>query len=567
MKKLALPQVLSTPYEVEEVPFSSYPRPQFRRESYHCLNGLWSLSVERKGVTTTLGEIRVPFPPESPASEIVQMTEPGDTLLYEKRVAFHPTDARTLLHFGAVDCHARVEVNGIPVGEHSGGYWPFTLDITAAVRDGENRFAVYVEDSLDMDWPYGKQCYKRGGMWYTPISGIWQTVWLECVPENAIESLRLSVTLDSVTVETRGGAPEKVLTLEGREYTYTGDSFTLSVEEPQVWTPDNPHLYPFTLKSGEDCVQSYFALREFAVGEREGEPCLLLNGEPVFCHGLLDQGYYADGIYLPGSPEGYREDILRAKALGFNMLRKHIKIEPDIFYALCDSLGMLVFQDMVNNGAYSFLRDTALPTVGFKRGGWRPLSRRAKANFQATAKETVALLHNHPSVVYYTIFNEGWGQHNASALYRELKALDPSRVWDTASGWFRVKETDVDSAHVYFRPVRYSRTKGKPLVLSEFGGYACVLPEHSYNPDKVYGYARYPDVMALTQALEGLYREQILPAIDKGLCATVLTQLTDVEDEANGLITYDRQVVKPDVARMQALADDLTAAFARKWKN
>ncbi len=562
MRQLHSPCALHTPYIPGDVPFSeTYPRPQLQRDSFVCLNGPWCLAVEQAGEVRQLGQITVPFPPESAASGLEMLTQPGDTLLYERRVTLQPTAPRTLLHFGAVDGHARVQVNGVAVGEHEGGYWPFTLDITDAVCSGENVVTVQVEDALHPDFPYGKQRMKRGGMWYTPVSGIWQTVWVEHVSERHIQGLRITPTQESVTVEVIGGEEEKVLTLEGVDYPFTGQSITLQPKNPRCWTPEDPQLYDFTLRSGEDTVRSYFALREFAAGEWAGRPCLLLNGQPVFCHGLLDQGYFADGIYLPGSPEGYREDILRAKSLGFNMLRKHIKIEPEVFYYECDRLGMLVFQDMVNNGPYSFARDTALPTVGFKCGGWRPTTRRAKAQFRQGALETVSLLYNHPSVVYYTIFNEGWGQHNAPALYRELKALDATRVWDTASGWFRVQQTDVRSEHIYFRPVKLRAGK-KPLVLSEFGGYACALAGHRYNPNKIFGYKLCADREALTAALEQLYGEQILPAIGRGLCAAVLTQLSDVEDETNGLITYDRQVVKPDAARMQAVAAALQAAFA-----
>ncbi|MBO5735756.1 MAG: glycoside hydrolase family 2, partial [Clostridia bacterium] len=323
------------------------------------------------------------------------------------------------------------------------------------------------------------------------------------------------------------------------------------------WSPEDPYLYRFTLQSGEDTVRSYFALRTVTCEIVKGIPRLCLNGKPYFFHGLLDQGYFSDGIYLPASPEGYAFDVRTAKELGFNMLRKHIKIEPEEFYYQCDLQGIIVFQDMVNGGKYRYIRDTVLPTLGMKKRLFFRAGKKQRFHFEKTAKETVRLLQNHPSVCYYTVFNEGWGQYDADRIYKELKALDPSRIWDATSGWFLGRESDVDSRHVYFRPFRVGKRSNKPLVLSEFGGYTCKLEEHSFNLNKTYGYKTYTDLPAFRKGLESLYREQILPAVKEGLCGTVLTQLSDVEDETNGLVTYDRQVVKADPAAMAALAADL----------
>lgn len=546
----------------------AYPRPQLRRASYQSLCGLWRLAVLRGTRREELGEIRVPFPPESRLSGIGRRLAAGERYLYERTFRLEEPGGRILLHFGAVDQIARVFLNGRAVGSHTGGYLPFTLDVTAAVREGENALAVEVEDPLDRDLPYGKQRQRRGGMWYTPISGIWQPVWLERVPEDYLRSLRVTPGLDHVTVETEGGGAEKCLTLrlpEGeRQYRYTGDTAVIPVEDPLLWTPERPHLYHFTLQAGEDVVESYFALRTVTVEARGGQACICLNGEPRFLHGVLDQGYYSDGIYLPASPEGYRWDILTMKGLGFDLLRKHIKIEPELYYYYCDLYGMLVWQDMVNAGAYHFLLDTALPTLGIKRGVAHRPSPRRREYFEAAARETAAHLWNHPCVCGYTIFNEGWGQYEGARLYRELKALDPGRVWDTASGWFAEEESDVTSEHVYFRRLRLRARPDKPLVLSEFGGYSCKLPGHAFNLDRTYGYKSFPDLPSFRAGLERLYREEVMAAIGQGLCAAVLTQLSDVEDETNGLVTYDRQVVKVEEGPMSALAADLRAAFARR---
>jgi beta-galactosidase/beta-glucuronidase len=280
---------------------------------------------------------------------------------------------------------------------------------------------------------------------------------------------------------------------------------------------------------------------------------------------VLDQGYYSDGIYLPATPRGFEYDILTLKSLGFNMLRKHIKIEPDLFYYYCDKYGMIVFQDMVNSGKYSFIRDTALPTIGFKKGGKRKASEYRKKHFEENTRETVQILYNHPCVCYYTIFNEGWGQYEADRLYDLCKSLDDSRVWDTTSGWFKETKSDVESEHIYFKPICLSPTE-KPLVLSEFGGYSLKINENSFNPYKTYGYKKFTNSKEFETEIEKLYLEQIIPAIENGLCAAVLTQLSDVEDETNGLLTYDRQVLKIDQEKMKNISDKLLCTYKEKFK-
>ena len=553
---------LKTPYTPSETPFEEeHPRPLCKREAYTSLNGEWQLRILKKDEVRFEGQIKVPFPPESALSGVGRLTKKGEVLLYERTFTLSELHATLLLHFGAVDCECAVFINGTEVGTHQGGYLPFSFDITQHVKVGENHIKVRVSDNLSPLYPYGKQRYRRGGMWYTPTSGIWQTVWLEMLPALYIEDIKISTTLTSVTIKTKGGAPEKEVCLCDKTYTYVGDEVTITVDSPLLWTPETPHIYPFTLLCGEDKISSYFALREIGTAEVNGTTYLTLNGKPYFFHGLLDQGYFADGIYLPGNAEGYKEDILRAKEMGFNMLRKHIKIEPDIFYYYCDIYGMAVFQDMVNSGRYSFLLDTALPTLGIKKGLVRKASKKRQAIWQETAEQTVACLYSHPSVVYYTIFNEGWGQHNATPLYRHLKALDASRIWDTASGWFSGVESDVESEHVYFKPVSLTPKKDKPLVLSEFGGYSYKMPDHSFNLDKTYGYRKCPDQDAFMRDLETLYFGEIVPMIKKGLCATVLTQLSDVEDETNGLLTYDRQIVKADTSRMKDIGAVLASTF------
>ncbi len=560
---------LHTPFESDSSTSweEEYPRPQMKRDSYLSLCGSWELSCKKGDQEEQLGTIRVPFPPESRLSGIERQLGADEQYIYRKTFSL-PNDlhcGHVLLHFGAVDQIATVYVNDIRMGDHVGGYLPFTLDITEALQAGENHLRVDVIDTLDPELSYGKQRKSRGGMWYTPISGIWQPVWLECVPEEYFTSLKLTPSMETITIQVNGGKADKLVTIQTPdgtvEHRFTGTETTISIPNPVHWTPENPHLYPFTLTDGTDTVESYFALRTVTVEQVNGQAYICLNGNPMFFHGLLDQGYFSDGIYLPAAPAGYLYDIQTMKSLGFNMLRKHIKIEPDLFYYYCDKYGMIVFQDMVNSGKYNFLIDTALPTIGLKRGISHRASSRRREAFEHDSAETVALLHNHPCVCYYTIFNEGWGQYDADRIYNEMKALDSSRIWDATSGWFVGQESDVTSEHVYFRKLNLKTDPEHPCVLSEFGGYSWKLPDHSFNLDQTYGYKKFTDRDAFVRALEDLYRKEVIPAIRNGLCAAVLTQVSDVEDETNGLVTYDRQVVKVDAAPMSALANELHLAF------
>ncbi len=555
---------LKTPFENDTESWDIYPRPQMARDSYLSLCGEWELFRNKE--ESPLGRIKVPFPPESRLSGIEQTLKTGERFIYKKMFSV-PSDflnERTLLHFGAVDQIAEVTLNGAPLGTHVGGYLPFSFDITEHIHVGENTLVVIASDDLDTELPYGKQRKKRGGMWYTPTSGIWQNVWLESVPANAFRSLRLTPTLQEITIEVEGGENEKTLVIETESgavtHTFVGGKTTVRMEDPQRWSPESPYLYHFTLTDGKDTVRSYFALRTIGTTEVNGKQYLTLNGKPYFFHGLLDQGYFSDGIYLPASPEGFRYDIRSMKSLGFNMHRKHIKIEPDIFYYECDKQGMIVFQDMVNSGKYSFLIDTALPTIGMKKGVSHRATPRRRELFETACEETLALLYNHPCVCYYTIFNEGWGQYDADLLYEKYKAMYPDYIFDATSGWFEETKSDVKSEHIYFRKLDMKESD-RPLVLSEFGGYSFKIPEHSFNLTNTYGYRFFNDKEAFSRAIEALYGEEVTAMLERGLCASVLTQVSDVEDETNGLLTYDRQILKIDPDRMRAVSQALLRRF------
>lgn len=553
---------------------TEYPRPQLRRASYISLCGDWSLAVKTAdGKIDDLGNIYVPYPPESRISGIERQLLRREKYIYQKSFtlpAFSRSE-RVILHLDAVDQIASVTVNDSEFSEHTGGYLPFELDVTEAVREGQNHVTVEVRDELDHTYGWGKQKRNRGGMWYTPISGIWKSVWIEIVPKTYIRHLHITPSLDCAVVEMSGGKNNKTATLFDGEreikYTFSGSTVTLKPEHPILWTPENPHLYEFEITDGTDTVRSYFALRTFTVESRGERSYMCLNGEPYFCHGLLDQGYFPDGIYTPATPDGFIYDIKKMKELGFNMLRKHIKIEHELFYYYCDKYGMLVFQDMVNSGDYSFFLDTALPTVGLKRGINHRATARRKAHFLESSKATLELLYNHPSVVYYTVFNEGWGQFEADKCYNLLKACDKTRVFDATSGWFTCKNSDVVSEHIYFKPLKFKSRADRPLVLSEFGGYSLRIDGHVFNLDKNYGYSTCTSPEEFEEAFCRLYRDQVIPAIEQhGLCATVYTQVSDVEDETNGLVTYDRQICKVDTKAMQSIAAQLFEAFDKTAK-
>ena len=557
---------LYTPFEknIGSVPFDEYPRPQLRRDSYICLNGNWELEVMRKGAIAESLKVNVPYPVGSRLSGVDLPIKKNDTLIYNKFFDYRKKEGkRLILHFGAVDQICSVFINDKKAGEHIGGYLPFSFDITELLADGENHLQVLVQDRLDTELAYGKQTFKRGGMWYTAISGIWQTVWLEELPDRYIEKVKITPDLKGIDLEVIGGDEEKTVLFEGKEFSFKGSFFRLEVENPEPWTPENPKLYDLTIVSGEDKIETYFALRRVEI---KGDK-ILLNGKPYFFHGILDQGYFSDGIYLPATSEGFKNDILKMKELGFNMLRKHIKIEPEIFYYYCDKLGMIVFQDFVNSGKYNFIIDTALPTAGLKKGIAHRASKKRREAFIRDGEETVALLYNHPSVCYFTIFNEGWGQFDAANMYEHFRNLDKSRVWDATSGWFRTGKSDILSEHIYFKPIKL-KNDGRPLILSEFGGYSLRVEGHSFNLDKNYGYKTFKDKAEFSKGLSDLYLGEVITAIrEQGLCGLVITQVSDVEDETNGLLTYDRQVLKVDAEQMKAIADRLYGEYADYCKN
>jgi hypothetical protein len=558
-----------------------YPRPQFRRSNCEILNGEWDYAIT--ALTQLVpperfeGSILVPFSPESELSGVGRTLKPNECLWYRKQLeaplGFDANTEDLILHFGAVDQFAEVRLNGVTLMHHAGGFLPFSVVLSDTFVNGiPNELVVRVRDESDTaSWSRGKQSSKPGGIWYTPQSGIWQTVWLERAPKRRIETVVITPQFDQSAVDLTvwtncGGAG--VLNLLGNETVFvSGTPLRLSMEGFTPWTPEDPKLYEFTMTFERDFVESYFAMRKCAVERDEaGVPRLFLNNEPYFHNGVLDQGYWPDGLLTPPSDEAMVYDIELMKSLGFNTLRKHIKIEPLRWYYHCDRLGMLVWQDMVNGGGKYKTGTITLPLIfgnAHKDSDYAYFAReevRGREAYYRELHETVSLLYNSPSIVMWVPFNEGWGQFDANKAVDAIRSIDATRTIDHASGWHDQKGGDVKSLHVYYKAYRYKGDSyGRAEVLSEFGGYSHHIPEHSFS-QKEFGYKRLPSSEALTQAFEKLYAREVIPAKAKGLSAAIYTQLSDVEQEINGFVTYDRAVVKMDAARVRAINAQLSDA-------
>ncbi|MEG2215149.1 MAG: glycoside hydrolase family 2 TIM barrel-domain containing protein [Oscillospiraceae bacterium] len=550
-----------------EHPLPEYPRPQLVRESYLNLNGRWQYAITSSDTPPERwdGFIIVPFSPETSLSGVERSLSPREYLWYRRPLTLPEgfNVGRVLLHFGAVDQEATVYLDGREVCSHVGGYLPFDADISDALA-AENELVVRVRDFSDKSFhTRGKQKTKRGGIWYTPQSGIWQTVWCESVPESHIKNLRLTPRLDEGAVDVFvEGEGEVTARIGEDEYAFpAGVTARLKLSDTRPWSPEEPYLHDISLNLGDDCVTSYFALRKFSVGtDKLGVKRLFLNNEPYFHNGLLDQGYWPDGLYTAPSDDALIFDIRTAKDMGFNLLRKHIKVEPLRWYYHCDRLGMLVWQDMpCGGGRYSPLTvSTPLFTGAHMKdsayGRFGRSDAEGREEFTAELRELVAHLYNCPCIAMWVPFNEGWGQFDAAENVAAILELDDSRTIDHASGWHDQGIGEIKSLHVYFDEYAYKPDKlGRCVVLSEFGGYSHAVAGHAYS-EKPFGYKKFSSPESLRQGLMELYDGQIRPAVKAGLAACVYTQLSDVEDEQNGLITYDRAVIKLPAAAVNSLS-------------
>ena len=584
-------------------PLAEYPRPAMRRDSCEILNGPWQYAITQTAEYPAAwqGSILVPYSPEAPASGVGRTLQPGQWLHYHRLFAPPAGEGgRVLLHFGAVDYACAVQVNGHLAGGHRGGYWPFTLDITDLLNGtGRNSLWVAVQDPTGHGTQArGKQTLKPGGMFYPAQSGIWQTVWLERVPDNYIQTLTVTPDYDARTVTVRvhtakpGGAVNLWAMVRAGGVTIAEDwgsdeadqdgEVTLNIPEEHFfpWSPDTPFLYDLTVgtnqgeEAGLDTVHSYFALRKWSCApDAHGVLRFCLNDKPILLNGLLDQGYWPEGLYTPPSDAAVERELSEVKALGFNLLRKHAKIEPQRWYYHCDRLGLIVWQDIVNGGsAYNlwfvtYLTNALQPLLRrFPDGkaAYSLLSRAKPAGREEYAHEladTVQALRCHPCIACWVPFNEGWGQFDAGKAVQALRTLDGTRLVDEASGWFDQGGGDVHSLHNYFYPLRI-RPQKRTVALSEYGGIAWPMPGHE-PPHKTYGYGTAKDRQELTARYKKLQLKTVLPQLEKGLSALVYTQLTDVEDEVNGLFTYDRAAVKPDANAVRSVNAALAAEFAR----
>lgn len=573
-----------------DMPHSEYPRPQMVRDNWVCLNGMYDFAITKDNeewCDEFSEEIRVPFAVESCLSGVCKRVSDDELLWYRKKITLPEPfkGKRILLHFGAVDWECMVYINKVLVGSHLGGYCPFTIDITDALVDGENELTVRVYDPTDKSWQNrGKQASKSHGFWYTSTSGIWQTVWMEAVSENYISSYKATPDIDkgviAIKTDIVGEGSLKIKIFDGDNVVSEKDISSddvIAVPNMKLWSSESPFLYDFTLELSKDgvvtdSVKGYFGMRKFSIGMYEGYNRLFLNNEPYFQKGLLDQGYWSDGGMTPPTDEAMIYDIAKMKELGFNMLRKHIKAESARWYYHCDRLGMLVWQDMISGGkalntfhagvlpnVYGVLnpivnltkKDNAYKIFNRDRIEWR-------TQFESELFELIDSLYNFTSICCWVPFNEGWGQFDAKRIGDAIKEKDPSRFVDHASGWYDQNGCDFRSMHKYILPVILPKYDGRPIVLSEYGGYSQKIEGHVWNWEKSFGYQMYGSKASLTKAYKNLHERQIIPNIKRGLSATVYTQVSDVEFEVNGILSYDREIVKIDEDTLKALNAKLT---------
>ena len=556
------------------LPLAEYPRPQLERDSYFCLNGSWEYAItQSEEIPETFdGTITVPYSPETPLSGVNKTVKPEDFLYYKKEFKFEKSmdNDKLILHFGAVDQIAEVYVNSKLVIKHVGGFLPFEVDIKPFIKKTKNTIIVKVKDySNSKSYSFGKQSLNRGKIWYTPQSGIYMPVWMEAVPFDYIQDIKIIPDIDKNTVKIKVNSIDKNVKIKLFNKLYnisSGRFFEFKVDKYSLWTPETPVLYPFEIYTTNDHVKSYFAMRKFStMKDEKGITRLALNNKPLFMKGVLDQGYWSEGFLTPSSDQDYINDIQFVKRMGFNVTRKHIKIESMRFYYHCDRLGLIVWQDFVNGGSSYKFNTICTPLVtGIhkKDNDYKAFAREDEEARKQTLiefNETLNLLYNVPSIALWTIFNEGWGQFDAVKAYEECKAIDNTRIYDHASGWHDQGISDVKSLHVYFKRVKLPNKKqinDRALILSECGGYSLKIEGHSFN-DKFFGYKKLKSKEELIKEYKTFIEKDVLENIPQGLSAFIYTELSDVEDEVNGFITYDRKVEKVDTNIIKEINDEV----------
>ncbi len=573
---------LTTDYAVGAIPHSEHPAPQAKRDGFLCLNGEWDFyKLDKEDNRLCEGKIIVPFSPETLRSGVAEgfTLLAGEKLSYTRKVKLSKELQKgvTRLHFGAVDSACEVFVNGKRAGAHTGGFTAFYLDIQDFLDGDEAEIRVLVTDEGTRNGDArGKQSDKRGGIWYTPQSGIWQTVWIESMPKAYIETPKIYTDALQKTVRILSDKDEEreIAVYDGGEeilrQKYTRE-VTLSYDF-ELWSPENPKLYDFTITNvAGDKLTSYFGVRSFGkMRDKKGKMRLTLNGKPYFFNGVLDQGYWSDGLLTYPSDEAAIEELTKLKAMGFNTVRKHIKIEPMRWYYHCDRLGLVVWQDFVSGGGeYNPWHIAYLPFLGFKHrdDDYKYFAREnegGRVAFMQMVDETLDQLFNCTCIGVWVPFNEGWGQFDSAKVTEYVRGKDGSRIIDSVSGWHDqgVGKTELKSLHTYYTPLCVPKDE-RPVVLSEFGGYSMKVDGHVYDEKKEFGYKKFKTQETLVQALEKLYLKKLLPLIEKGLCGCIYTQVSDVEEEINGLFTYDRKVVKVPIEAMKKINDEIDRA-ARK---
>lgn len=564
-----------------------YPRPQMQRPDWENLNGLWQYAITPKDAhqpTKWDGEILVPFCIESSLSGVQRAVDDTQALWY-KRFFTVPTSWKTkdiLLHFGAVDWECEVWVNGTKVGGHRGGYTPFSLNLTAALNTkGPNELVVRVWDPTDKGFqPVGKQTLNPRSIWYTAVTGIWQTVWLEAVSPLHISNVRFLPDIDKKTlrVDVMPSAitPNQMVEVTVLENGVTvahgksinGESVEIDMpDDVKLWSPDAPNLYDVRITLVEngkpvDTITSYAAMRKIsAKRDSSGKMRMQLNNEDLFQYGPLDQGWWPDGLYTAPSYEALVYDIDKTKDLGFNMIRKHVKVEPALWYAHCDKIGMLVWQDMPSGDNHG----PSWQNKDYYQGAEFNRSSESEANYRQEWTEIMDFLYNCPSVVTWVPFNESWGQFKTAEISDWTKAKDSSRLVNPASGGNFFPTGDILDLHQYPAPKMYLYDGQRVNVLGEFGGIGLVKEGHVWTPDRNWGYVEFKNEKEVTDTYVD-YVKQLIDLVDDGFSAGVYTQTTDVEIEVNGLMTYDREKVKVEEDRVRAINRELVNSLSTKKK-
>ena len=560
---------------MNQIPLSEYPRPQFKRDSYICLNGLWEYAIRKEeAIPETFDEqILVPYSPEVEKSGVNKVVMPDDYLFYRLNYEI-PKDFikdKVILHFGAVDQIAEVFINGQFVIKHLGGFLPFSVDIKPFLKDNKFELVLRVVDTTNSSiHSSGKQSLNPGGLWYKPQSGIYMPVWMESVSNGFIEKIKVTPDIDNKCVKISFKSSKKSAKLELNNQTYEileGEENVINIDNLVLWSPENPYLYECKIYNENDEVSTYFAMRKISlVKDEKNRLIFALNNKPYFMKGVLDQGYYQDGLLTPNSDEDYINDIKLIKSLGFNVSRKHIKIESLRWYYHCDRLGLLVWQDFVNGCTkYDFWLNQVPLFVRYKISDhkYKKFFREDEEGRKEAYQEflsTIDLLYNSPCIVLWTIFNEAWGQFDAKEIYEKLKLVDPTRLYDHASGWHDQGSSDVKSMHIYKWKVKVPskrKIKNRAFVCSECGAY--ILDKRLKEAKKKEGfiYLLFNNKEDFQKEYQRFIKEEIIPAKKNGMSAFIYTQISDVEEEMNGFISYDRKEIKVDIDVIKKANDSI----------